>query len=258
MLTRSSRSAACLLLLSAVTLACPSNESFESLGDTPATTTATTGGSEPATSSTGAPDTEPTSSSTGTASTTTDTSTTADTSTTDVDTTDGTTGTTGEPSNLCPDHTATDACCCFETHMDFSVSNVCGTESLCALAQFECNQGDNTCTAVDEAVVDCVLEALRDGTMTGELKVDYNIDQGFGRRKIDLYLQGDGTAFVVDALEEDLSGVARPTGRHALREPAYFEECLMGDAQAKADCLENVLGDKASEVCTEEYQYDVP
>ncbi|HEY0136210.1 MAG TPA: hypothetical protein VGB85_19130 [Nannocystis sp.] len=256
MLTRSPRSAACLLLLSAATLACPSNESFESLGDTPATTTATTGGSDPATSSTGAPDTEPTSSSTGGTSTT-DSSTT-DTSTTDVDTTtDGTTGTTGEPSNLCPDHMATDACCCFETHMGFSVSNVCGTESLCALAQFECNQNDDTCTAVDEVVVDCVLEALRDGTMAGELKVDYNIDQGFGRRKIDLYLQGDGSAYVVDANEEDLSGVSRATGRHLLREPAYFEDCLMGDAQIKADCLENVLGGKATEVCTDEYQYDV-
>jgi len=248
MLTRFHHSAACMLLLSAATLACPSNESFESIGDTPATTTATTAASDPVTGSSGAPDTEPTSSSTGTA------------STTDVDTTtDTSTGTTGEPSNLCPDHATTDACCCFEAQMGFGggVSNVCGTKILCATAEFECDQMDDTCMAVDEAAVDCVLEALRDGTKVGSLKVDYNINEGYGRRKLEFHLQGDGSAYVIDADELDAGGVSKPTGRHLLREAAYFEECLMGDVQAKADCLENVLGGKASEVCTEEFDYEL-
>lgn len=247
MLTRSHYPAT-LLLIAAATLACPSNETFDSLGDTPATTTATTtGASDPATGSS----TEPTSSSSSTASTT-------DASTSTDGTTEASTGTTGEPSNLCPEHATTDACCCFEAHMNIaaSVSTVCGNESLCAPAEFACSELDQTCTAVDVKTIDCVLQTLIDDKMVGSLTVAYDIDSGYGSRKIDLYLQGDGSAYVVDKEELDVSGVLKATGRHVLRETAYFEACLAGDVQAKADCLENVLGDKASEVCTEEFNYE--
>lgn len=167
--------------------------------------------------------------------------------------------TTGEPNALCPDHTAADACCCFEAHVSTSstVENVCGTTGLCPAAEFECSEIDETCTAADEAAVDCVLDALSAGTMVGSLTIHYVIDDFYGQRKIDLYLQGDRTAYVADKEELDVSGFFEPTGLYDLREAAYFDACRAeADLQAKADCLEDIVEGEASEVCIESFHYE--
>ena len=229
-----------LLALAATLAACPSNENFDSApeGDT------TTSGA--GTTTTAASTGEPTTSSAGT--TTTET------------TTDGSSSsTTGEPAGLCPDHATTDACCCFEAFMNLSstVNTVCGTQSLCAPAEFECSDIDQTCAAVDEKTVNCVLAALADGTMIGSVSIRYDIDNGYGQRKIDVYFQGDKTAYVADKDELDLSGYFKPTGRHTLQDASYFQTCLdSGDAQAKADCLKTVVVGPASEVCIDEFNYE--
>lgn len=166
---------------------------------------------------------------------------------------------TGEPSALCPDHTAADACCCFEAHVNLSstVENVCGTTSLCPAVEFECSEIDETCTTADEAAVDCVLAALAAGTMVGSLTIHYDIDSNYGQRKIDVYLQGDRTAYVAHKEELDASGYFEPVGRYDLREAAHFNACRAEtDLQAKAECLKTVVDGEASEVCIESFVYE--
>ncbi|WAS92506.1 hypothetical protein [Nannocystis punicea] len=166
---------------------------------------------------------------------------------------------TGEPGALCPEHTAADACCCFEAHMNISstVENVCGTTSLCPAVEFECSEIDETCTTADEDAVNCMLDALAAGTMIGSLSVHYDIDSNYGQRKLDLYLQGDRTAYVADKEELDVSGHFAPTGRYELREAAYFDTCrAAADIQAKADCLEDLVTGEASEVCIDAFEYE--
>lgn len=228
-----------LLALAATLAACPSNENFDSAPEGDTTTSGAAG-------TTGGTTGEPTTSSAGT--------------TTTESTTDGSSsGTTGEPAGLCPDHTTTDACCCFEAFMNLSstVNTVCDTQSLCAPAEFECSDINQTCAPVDEKVVNCVLAALADGTMIGSVSIRYDIDNGYGQRKIDVYFQGDKTAYVADKDELDLSGYFKPTGRHTLQDASYFQTCLdSGDAQAKADCLKTVVVGPASEVCIDEFNYE--
>ncbi len=237
-------SLALLALVAATLTACPKNESFDSAPeDDQTTSTAGTTGTPGTT--TGITTGEPTTSSTGT---TTETA------------TDGSSGgTTEDPGALCPDHATTDACCCFEAFMNTAstVNTVCGTESLCAPAEFECSDIDQTCIAVDEKVVNCVLAALADATMVGSVSIRYDIDNGYGQRKIDVYFQGDKTAYVADKEELDASGYFKPTGRHTLQDAAYFQTCLdSGDVQAKADCLKTVVTGTISEVCIDEFNYE--
>ncbi|MCY1012719.1 hypothetical protein OV079_45740 [Nannocystis pusilla] len=221
--------------LLAVTLtACPGTDKTTA-GDatSDASTTGTTGPTTGTTGPTTGPSTEPPS--------------------TDTDTD------TGEPSALCPEHTAADACCCFEAHVNLSstVENVCGTTSLCPAVEFECSEIDETCTAADEAAVDCVLAALSAGTMIGALTIHWDIDNGYGQRKIDVYLQGDRTAYVAHKEELDASGFFEPVGLYDLREAAHFDACRAeADLQAKADCLETVVEGEASEVCIESFAYE--
>lgn len=166
---------------------------------------------------------------------------------------------TGEPSALCPEHTAADACCCFEAHVNLSssVDNVCGTTSLCPAAEFECNDIDQTCATTDEAAVNCMLDALAVGTMVGSLTVHYDVDDGYGQRKIDLYLQGDRTAYVADKEELDISGWFKPTGLYTLREATYFDTCRAAvDLQVKADCLKDLVAGAASEICIDAFEYE--
>lgn len=216
-------------LLTIQLMACPGSDKTTA-GDSTADSS-TTGTSGPTSSSTSEPTSEPTSSST------------------DKD----------EPGALCPDHAAADACCCFEAHVNLSssVENVCGTTSLCPAVEFECSEIEETCTAADEAAVDCVLDALADGTAVGALTVHYVIDNYYGQRKIDLYLQGDRTAYVADKEELDASGYFKPIGLYDLREAAHFDTCRAAmDVQAKADCLEELVAGEASEVCIESFGYE--
>jgi len=208
-------------LLAVHLTACPSTDK----------TTASESTTDSSTTGTSAPTTEPTSSSTDT----------------------------GEPGALCPEHTAADACCCFEAHVSLSssVENVCGTTSLCPAVEFECSDIDQTCTTADEDAVNCMLDALADGTMIGALTVHYDIDNNYGQRKIDLYLQGDRTAYVADKQELDASGYFTPIGLYNLREAAHFDTCRAAmDVQAKADCLEDIVAGEASEVCIESFDYE--
>ena len=191
--------------------------------------------------------------------TATDASTTGTTGTTGPTTGPSTDSDTGEPGALCPDHTAADACCCFEAHVNLSstVENVCGTTSLCPAVEFECSEVDETCTAADEAAVDCVLAALSAGTMVGSLSIHWVIDNYYGQRKIDVYLQGDRTAYVAHKEELDLSGYFEPVGLYDLREAAHFDACRAeADLQAKAECLKTVVEGEASEVCIESFVYE--
>jgi len=251
-----------LLALVAALNACPAQEPGDSgPGTTSGTGTGATGTtdstgnsggttSEPTTGPTTGTTTGPTSAAPTTAASTTDVS------TTDASTTDVSGSTTDEPPPaLCPDHTATDACCCFEEFAN-GVGKVCGTQSLCPEAVFDCSEIDATCTTKDEAPIDCVLTALADGTMVGALQVQYYIDGGYGQRRIELFLQGDGTAYAIEKQELDLSGYFRPTGRYILQAQEYFTTCLASDdVQAKSNCLEDITG-ALSEVCFDGFNYN--
>ncbi len=213
------------MLLTAALTGCPSNES--TTVDEPTTQPATASTSTP-TSSSGEPDTD-----------------------TDTDT--------DEPIALCPEHTAADACCCFEAHVNLSssVENVCPTEVLCPPAEFECAELDPTCITADEVPVNCVLDALVAADKVGMLTVHYVGGGPGGQRKIDLYMQPGRTAFVADKTELDASGYFKPLGLYTLRDAAFFEACRAEtDVQAKADCLQDLVVGEASEVCIDGFNYE--
>lgn len=165
------------------------------------------------------------------------------------------TGTTMDepPVALCPDAEAVDACCCFEAGTA-SVKNVCAAQTLCPAAEIECDDL-GTCTSADEVAIDCALDALIAGEQVGALRVHYTVIMG--QHTIELHLQGDRTAYVIDGEELDLNGYYKPTGRHDLRPASFFTTCRAGDLTAKADCLRDAVDGEATEVCLDSFVYDI-
>lgn len=189
-----------------------------------------------------------------------------DASTSDATTTDPTTGapttsdgtTTEEAPLTCPDHTNTDACCCFVAE-PYALENVCGAPPLCDRVGFVCDHDFNeflACEVDDEAALACTLSALADGAMVGSLRVDYvysNSDGGDHR--LEFHLQGDGTAYTEEDVLIGVGGKVSPTGRFALKDAGFFSECMAGDVLAKATCLVEARGASVEE-CLPGFSYE--
>lgn len=171
-------------------------------------------------------------------------------------------GTTGEPEPTggqaasCPEHAKVDACCCFEARpVDEPryVEVVCPATALCDTVEFECDDLDVICTTTTAPALECALTTLAAGTGVGLVEVHYNIGSGYGDTRLKVYMQGDGTAYIVNRQVLDLSDVHRATGLFVLQPKAYFDECkatMTDDEQAK--CLMAPYDGGLTEQCVEE------
>lgn len=163
--------------------------------------------------------------------------------------------TTTEPAQTCPDHANTDACCCFEAHSDY-VANVCGTTELCATVGFDCDMDEAACVAGDLEAIDCALKALA-GPEVGLVQVQLDYGQGWGKQRIELYLQGDGTAYVLEDRLIDVGGTVSPTGRYDLKEPSFFTDCLAASSfDAKAMCFKEATTGPSEASCVDGFDYE--
>ncbi len=222
-----------------MSLACSPDDDGQSTATATATTTATTDPTTTTAPTTDLP-TDATSTSTattdGTAGTTAGT-TDGTTAGTTAGTTDGTTdGTTGPVDDrLCPEHPATDACCCFAEAEQFEdyTENVCPTQPLCDTIQVLCDDFKLDTCAVDQlttnsdAAIDCALQALVDGGVGSiEWSVSGTINPGQSGHQALLITVGDGTAFRTGYSYFDLGASVEAVARFMLPPKEFFLDCL--------------------------------
>jgi hypothetical protein len=149
------------------------------------------------------------------------------------DTTDGTTGPVDD--RLCPEHPATDACCCFAEAEQFEdyTENVCPTQPLCDTIQVLCDDFKLDTCAVDQlttnsdAAIDCALQALVDGGVGSiEWSVSGTINPGQSGHQALLITVGDGTAFRTGYSYFDLGASVEAVARFMLPPKEFFLDCL--------------------------------
>lgn len=166
-------------------------------------------------------------------------------------------GTTEAPPVLCPEHPAPDACCCFVT-MDGYQQNVCPETELCDPVEILCTD-DTTLPecpvgaveVVSEASLDCALEALANGAAgTLRYRIDSKQMSGFWYQAWDLYLQGDGTAYVRTFKQQDLSGSYDALGRQTIDPPSELTKCQGDpDVTTRIGCLRKAANLDVTEEC---------
>ena len=148
-------------------------------------------------------------------------------------TTDGTTGPVDD--RLCPEHPATDACCCFAEAEQFEdyTENVCPTQPLCDTIQVLCDDFKLDTCAVDQlttnsdAAIDCALQALVDGGVGSiEWSVSGTINPGQSGHQALLITVGDGTAFRTGYSYFDLGASVEAVARFMLPPKEFFLDCL--------------------------------
>lgn len=169
-------------------------------------------------------------------------------------------GTTAAPPDLCEDHPTPDACCCFWA--DGGEQKVACPEpaELCAKLTIactddaeapECPQTAVEVAVADEAGLDCMLTQLGTAGVSGTLRYEIvsKADPGAWGQTWDLYLQGDGTAYVRTRKTTSGGGGYEPLARWTLDTPTAISKCK-GDADpvARIDCLRTALLD-ATEEC---------
>ncbi|MFY0539057.1 hypothetical protein [Nannocystis pusilla] len=96
----------------------------------------------------------------------------------------------------------------------------------------------------DEAALACALEALRDREPG---KVSWFIQESLGQYAYNttVYIQADGNALVTRSGGADLCDYSGPDTRTALKETAYFADCLaLATGRERFDCLTDGLGDE--------------
>lgn len=116
----------------------------------------------------------------------------------------------------------------------------CGA-AICDLVEQRCQQSDDCMNIpeelVDEASLQCTLEALRDRT-PGGLSWMRIISAGLVTDVVKVWVLDDGTAYVARAGNDDFDAYIGSDGYHVLEDPAYFAGCLAElDVIARLDCL---------------------
>jgi hypothetical protein len=174
---------------------------------------------------------------------------------TTVMTTEMDTSTTEAPPPVCPDHEATDACCCFTD--DNGHQEVCPVTELCGVVEILCLDDEmapecpsGMVEVADETELTCALTALANGA-NGVLrfKIDSKVDAGYWGQEWALYLQGNDTAYVRTYKYLDLSGTYEPLGLRMLNAMSSFGKCMSEDAATRIGCLRNAASGEISEQC---------
>jgi hypothetical protein len=221
----------------------------------PATTTEDGSGTEPA-ASTGATGT----SSGGLATTTLETTTMVETTGPTVASLATTTeeATTEPPPDLCEDHPAPDACCCFWADDGYHEVACPEPAELCAKVTIDCTSDADApeCPAgavevADAAALECALTQLGTAGVSGTLRYEVVSKSAPGTwlQAWDLYLQGDGTAYVRTLKATAAGGTYEPLARWTLGVPSAISKCKSDpDPVARIGCLRGALLD-ATEEC---------
>ena len=147
---------------------------------------------------------------------------------------------------LACDHDRVDDCCCFYDELSYYVRVACEFEPLCDEIGIACPDGPDDCPAedasvADEAALDCALEALGQGAVgLVSLRLSHSGDTGaipvYETR--DLYLRGDGTAFLATESVADSPAPHGGAQLVALAETATFESCAaLPGVPDRLDCL---------------------
>ena len=264
-----------LAYAAALLLACAPDKNDPPAGTTGATTEpATTTTTDPTTSgATTGVLTEPTTtgatSPTTTGPTTTGPTTTGPT-TTGPTTTDATTDTaddtTGSGVAVCPEHSLTDACCCFKKvdQLEDYTANVCPAPKLCGLIEVVCDDFDiGSCpldllTTKSDTAIDCALQALVDGE-AGEIVwfVSSTFNPGQSGHRAVLLPVGDGTAFRAGYSFFDLGASVEAVTHLELKPKDFFLDCLtMPTAIDRFVCLREGRIGEPVETCIAGYDAD--
>ena len=168
----------------------------------------------------------------------------------------------------------TSDCCCFTSHPDAGyIENTCSSVALCPGVAITCSNDDPECPAAeligaamgsadvfevnDEAALDCVLQALRDGT-PGTLEWGF-LDFTYGgqfRRSVTQHLAEGRVVFTAGEDVLDQSGVVYDVTEETLLPPEHFEECLQGDVRAKSLCLVATTTGTVAATCAMGGNYD--
>lgn len=164
-------------------------------------------------------------------------------------------GTSSGPSEACPAHPVTDACCCFAVRVDsWTTESVCGIHELCPTIELDCPEPYLDCdpgllTIADEAPLDCALAALADGTL-GRVSWKITGGRGFAVTDVSLDLVGDGTVFRQASEHEDYAAEVHDVTRHPLPPPAYFADCLASPSWlSRFQCVQQATSCAALETC---------
>lgn len=203
-----------------------------------------------------------------------DTSTTEPSTSTETDpstTTDD--GTTEGPAVCEPLPDTTDDCCCFSTLGEglISIDNACPVDMLCEFLTIECSEYDDACpvgsgnesgtfTVRDEARLDCVLTALRDG-QPGSLVWMFtgSEEPGFSQLRHTVHILPDRRVITDTLMIEGQGGPWSDVTEQTLREADEFTACMQGgDVASQVSCLEAPTDGEVIEVCTEGGLYEAP
>lgn len=167
-------------------------------------------------------------------------------------------GETGLPAEVCDEHGSTDACCCFWTDDGYHKVE-CPTTPLCEGMPIEilCTDdamapecGELTVEVVAEEGLDCALQALEEGS-SGVIhyEVVSKANPGAWRQEWDLYLQGDGTAYVRALKASDAGGGYEPLAKFMLADAETINKCRMDEVSVRIGCLRAAAIGDAIEEC---------
>ena len=109
----------------------------------------------------------------------------------------------------------------------------------------------------DEAALECVLQALRDGT-PGALDWSFN-EFNYGgqyRRDVTQYIAADRAVFATSEDVLDQSGDVADATQETLLPPEHWDECLLGDVRARALCLAATTDGTIAATCAMGGHYD--
>jgi hypothetical protein len=172
----------------------------------------------------------------------------------------------GMPDALCPDHEATNACCCFEDvgqqgMSSMGTASVCGVQALCPVIQLVCPGTAADCelsllTVENPAEIDCALQALAAGA-TG--RIAWLIDDvftGYSHQQVELDLVGDGTMFRQGNSHIDQYNMVDDVDRRPLPDFGFFEDCLQApDWRIRFDCVRQAAVCGPIETCLAGYEF---
>lgn len=142
-----------------------------------------------------------------------------------------------------------------------SAGETTGAEPACACAAEDC--GPLICDPVvqacevdcmnvpaelaDKAALDCALVALRDRT-PGGLRWQRVVSDGLVDDVVELWILGDGTAYVHRAGNDDMDAYVGPDGFYTVRDAEYFADCLLEqNIIARFNCLRGAVQEPLQE-----------
>lgn len=176
-----------------------------------------------------------------------------------------TSGTEDEPSPVTPE------CLCFETQGEFSVeiTNTCSIAWTCDLVEIQCPVGAPGCPLTDglsegelsvddEAALECILTALRDGTEGSVQWLFTGADlPGWERRQTYVRTLSERRAITHTLAVVDLGGPWSDVTVEGLAPAADFDACLAAtELVDRVACLIAPTDGEVFEVCTEGGAYE--